>query len=155
MNRPVANCHTQCTFCLVISVPLPLSMKMFKRIIQAAWSQVHKHALLKPVEKLPSLARSADPRVNSGTKKIISYFPSWIWSMLGSASLEKQKEAVSSAAKTELGNERCFQPWPILSKQDGEMWGPCQPRLLAAFSTTLPALRSCALPCQEPGPVLA
>jgi len=76
--------------------------------------------LLKPAEKLPSLAGSSDPWVNSGTKKIISYFPSWIWSTLGSASLEKQKEAVSSAAKTELGNERCLQPWPILSKQDGE-----------------------------------
>lgn len=27
---------------------------------------------------------------------------------------------MSSAAKTEVGNERCLQPWLILSKQDGE-----------------------------------
>lgn len=27
---------------------------------------------------------------------------------------------MSSAAKTELGNERCLKPWPILPKQDGK-----------------------------------
>lgn len=97
-------------------------MKMFKRIIQTAWSQVHKHAVLKPAEKLPSLAGSSDARVNSGTNKIISYFPLWIWSMLGSASLEKIERSCVFCSKNRTGK---WKMPPTVANSVKAGWGKC------------------------------